>query len=188
MNDASHLSRPELETGLESIRQSPRDGGVLNLIVRRPRPGEREVLETGRLTFADGLEGDCWKVSTYGPDGSAHPDMQVTVMNARAIALLAGDRSRWALAGDQLYVDLDLSVDNLPPGTRLAIGSAIIEVTAEPHTGCRQFSVRYGKDATRFVNSPEGKHLRLRGLNAKVVEAGVIRVGDQIAKLPRAGD
>ena len=87
-------------------------------------------------------------------DGSANPDAQLTLMNARVVALVAGERERWPLAGDQLYVDLDLSADNLPPGTRLAVGSAVIEVTPEPHTGCAKFSARFGSEALRFVNSP----------------------------------
>ncbi len=184
MSDARPLTIDELQSGLDYIRQTPHDRGPVELIVRRPREGEREALRQGELSLSLGLVGDNWKERGYRktPDGSAHPDMQLTVMNSRAIALLAQQPQRRALAGDQLYVDLDLSVDNLPPGTQLAIGTAVIEVTAEPHTGCRQFSDRFGKDATHFVNSPEGKQLRLRGLNARVVQPGVVRVGDLVAK------
>jgi MOSC domain-containing protein YiiM len=105
-------------------------------------------------------------------------------MNSRVIALLAGDKERWPLAGDQLYVDLDLSVDNLPPGTRLNFGSAVVEVSDRPHTGCKKFAARFGLDALQFVNSPQGKQLRLRGLHARVVQPGVIRVGDIVEVLP----
>jgi MOSC domain-containing protein YiiM len=118
-------------------------------------------------------------------DGSAHPDMQLNVMNSRAIALIAQDKSRWPLAGDQLFVDLDLSAENLPAGTMLALGSAVIEVTNQPHTGCQKFVTRFGVDALKFVNSPERRALRLRGINAKVVRPGTIRVGDRIAKVVR---
>ena len=169
-----HLSIDELEAGLGEIRQAPRDRGVLRLFVRRPKANAREVLEEGHLDPARGLVGDTWE--TRG--SPAHPDNQLNIMNARAIALVAQSPDRWALAGDQLYIDLDLSGDNLPPGTRVALGSAVIEVTEEPHTGCRKFAARFGIDAVKFVNSPEGKQLRLRGLNAKVVVPGVIRVGD----------
>ncbi len=184
MSEARWLTIDELQLGLDPIRQSPRDRGAIELIVRRPVPGQREVVDAGELSLTLGLVGDCWKARGYRKtsDGSAHPDMQLTLMNSRTIALLAQRRDRWALAGDQLYVDLDLSVDNLPPGTRLAIGTGIVEVTAEPHTGCRQFSNRFGKDATRFVNSPEGKQLRLRGLNAKVVQGGAVSIGDLVSK------
>ena len=175
---------PELEAGLDEIRQSPRDAGVLELIVRRPRIEEREVLEEAELTLEEGLVGDCW--STIGslrtPDGSANLEMQINIMNSRAIALVAQDRDRWQLAGDQLYVDMDLSAENLPPGTRLALGSAILEVTAPPHTGCRKFVSRFGLDAMKFVNSPVGQQLHLRGINARVVLPGVIRVGDVVTK------
>jgi hypothetical protein len=175
---------PELEAGLEEIGRSPRDGGVLELIVRRPRAGEREVLEEGQLDLVEGLVGDNWQTrgSSRTADGSAHPDMQLNVMNSRVIALVAQDRARWRLAGDQLFIDMDLSAANLTPGTRLAIGSAVIEVTAQPHTGCQKFVARFGADAMQFVNSPQGRQLHLRGINARVVRAGVIRVGDVARK------
>jgi hypothetical protein len=180
-----HVPRANLEAGLDEIRRAPRDEGVLELIVRRPRTGERDVLQEGTLDPAEGLVGDNWRTrgSTRTPDRSSHPDMQLNIMNARAIALVAQDRSRWPLAGDQLFIDLDLSADNLPPGTRLALGSAVIEVTDQPHTGCVKFRGRFGLDAMRFVNSPVGRELRLRGLNARVVRPGVIRVGDVVRKL-----
>ena len=123
--------------------------------------------------------------SSRTDDGSSHPDMQLNIMNARVVALVAQDKSRWPLAGDQLFIDLDLSDANLPPGTRLAIGSAVIEITAQPHTGCGKFVERFGLDAMEFVNSPVGKELHLRGVNAKVVRPGVIRVGDVATKTPR---
>jgi MOSC domain-containing protein YiiM len=134
---------------------------------------------------AEGLVGDNWRIrgSSRTADGSAHPDMQLTLMNARLIALVAQSRERWPLAGDQLYVDLDLSADNLPPGSHLALGTAVIEVSAQPHTGCQKFVERFGLDAMKFVNSPAHKHLHLRGINARVVRSGVIRVGDVAKKL-----
>ena len=181
----NHLTMEELEAGLEEIRNSPTDNGVLELIVRRPKVGEREVLEEGELHLAHGLVGDNWsqRPSSRTVDGSPHPDMQLNVMNARAIALFAQARDRWPLAGDQLFVDLDLSPENLPAGTRLALGSAVIEVTNQPHTGCKKFVERFGLDALKFVSSPVGKELNLRGINAKVIQPGVIRVGCQVKKI-----
>src|SRR5258708_5692403 len=175
-----HLTMEELEAGLEDIRRSPKDEGILELIVRRPNNGEREVLREGELDVTAGLVGDTWSTrgSRRSKDGLAHPDMQLNIMNARAIALVAQERERWHLAGDQLFVDMDLSGENLPPGTRLALGSAVIEVTSEPHTGCQKFLSRFGLDAMKFVNSPLGRQLNLRGINAKVVRPGVIRVQD----------
>jgi hypothetical protein len=180
-----HLSWDELAEGLEEIQQSPRDEGALQLIVRRPAVERREMLTEGQLERAVGLVGDSWsrRKSSRTPDGSPHPDMQLNIMNARVIALLAQQKDRWPLAGDQLYIDLDLSAGNLPAGTRLALGSAVIEVTSQPHTGCAKFTEHFGPDATRFVNSPDAKALRLRGINAKVVQPGTIRVGDLARKL-----
>jgi hypothetical protein len=179
------LTTAELESGLDHILKSPRDHGLLELIVRRPQDDAREALEQGQLDLVLGLLGDNW--STRGSrrtlDGAAHPDMQLNLMNARAIALIAQEKSRWPLAGDQLYIDLDLSAENLPPGTRLAIGAAIIEITAIPHNGCDKFVARFGLEAMKFVNSPLGKQLHLRGVNAKVVQPGLIQVGDVVTKL-----
>lgn len=186
MVEPYHLAVPELEAGLDLIRKSPADGGLLELIVRRPADGARETLAEGRLDLAEGLVGDNWRTrgSTRTPDGSAHPDMQLNIMNARVIALVAGEPERWQLAGDQLFLDMDLSAENLPAGTRLALGTAVIEVTAQPHTGCAKFAARFGVEALKFVNSPVGKQLRLRGINAKVVQPGVVRVGDVARKEP----
>ena len=148
----------------------------------RPAKGERVVLDVAVVDPAVGLQGDTWdqRGSSRTPDGGPNPEAQVTVMNSRAVDLVAGSRERPALAGDQLYVDLDLSVDNLPTGTRLVIGEAVLEVTASPHTGCAQFKERFGVEALRFTATPEGRELRLRGINTQVVSGGTIRPGDTV--------
>jgi MOSC domain-containing protein YiiM len=184
MQDSPFLTTAALEAGLEHILQSPRQDGAIRMIVRRPRIDEREVLDEGTLDLIEGLTGDNWKPrgNHRTPDGSADPDRQLTVMNCRVAALVAQQKERWPLAGDQIFVDLDLSFDNLPEGSRLKVGSATIVVTPPPHNGCKKFTERFGVDATAFISTPLGKQLRMRGLNAKVVEPGVIRVGD-IAKI-----
>ena len=181
----TYVEIPVLESGLDEIRGAPHDDGLVELIVRRPAEDEREVLTEATLDPVVGLVGDLWPTrgSSRTPDGSAHPGMQLTLMNARAAALIAGDRDRWPLAGDQLYVDLDLSGENLPAGTRLAVGTAIVEVSDQPHTGCANFAARFGRDALKFVNSTDGRALNLRGINTSIVEAGVVHVGDAIKKL-----
>ena len=185
METVTHLPMTELAAGLGIIRQSPSDQGVLKMIVRRPKVDERELVNEAELNLEEGLVGDTWKVrgSKAMPDGSANLNAQITVMNMRAIALLAQDEARWSLAGDQLFVDFSLNEDNIPPGTRLAIGSAILEVSSTPHTGCAKFSARFGVDALKFVNSPDGKQLHLRGINTRVVQAGKIQVGDLVRKI-----
>jgi len=180
-----HLSMPELEAGLDEIRRAPKDEGVLELIVRRPAVNDREILETAELHLDEGLVGDSWqrRRSKTTPDGSPNPLMQLNIMNSRVTALVAQDKDRWQLAGDQLYLDLDLSEENVPAGTRLSLGTAIIEVTPPPHLGCQKFVARFGMDAMKFVNSPVGRELHLRGVNARVIQGGTIRVGDVARKI-----
>jgi hypothetical protein len=169
-----HATHAELAAGLAAVERAPRERGALELIVRRPGRGTREVLEEGELDIEEGLLGDRWA------QGKRRRANQLTLMSARVAALLTRSRERWPLAGDQLYVDLDLSAEHLPPGSRLAIGGAEIEVSPEPHTPCGLFAERYGLDALRFVGSPVGQALRLRGVNAWVVKGGTIRVGDTV--------
>jgi len=173
----------ELEAMFDGIRDAPAETGVVELIVRRPAADEREVVSEVRLDVDEGLVGDSWRArgNRHTADGSADPEAQLTVMNARAADAVAGDVSRWPLAGDQIYVDFDIGVEHLPPGTRITIGDAELEVSEKPHTGCAKFSARFGTDALRFVNSPEGRRLRLRGMNTRITKSGTVRVGDPIS-------
>ena len=182
---AEQLDLAALEAGLDRIRRAPADAGVVAMIVRRPAVDEREELDEGVLDLTEGLVGDTWRTrgSRSTPDGSANPDAQLTVMNVRVAELVAITPERRSLAGDQLFVDFDISVDNLPAGTRVQLGDAVIEFTAPPHTGCAKFQARFGNDATRFINSPLGRRLRLRGANARVVVPGTVRRGDSVRKL-----
>ncbi|CAN5559538.1 MOSC domain-containing protein [soil metagenome] len=183
---AVHLDADALNAALPDIAASPADEGVVSLIVRRPELGEREILALGELSLDEGLVGDTWKArpSKRTEDGGPHPDMQLDLINARLSALVAGgDAEQRALAGDQLHLDLDLSHANLPPGTRLALGEAVVEITDQPHTGCAKFRQRFGADALHFVNHGEGADLRLRGVNAKVVQPGAVRAGDRVQKV-----
>jgi hypothetical protein len=179
-----HFDLAALEAGLGQIRASPNDAGRVELICRRPQTEHREVIDEAVLDMQQGLVGDNWltRGSKSTPDGSAHPDMQLTLMNVRSATLIAGAPERRQLAGDQFFVDLDLSADNIPPGTRLKLGDATVEITEIPHRGCGKFSARFGVDALKFVNSDVGRELNLRGVNARIVEGGVVRRGDAIAK------
>ena len=180
-----HLTMEELEAALDHLRQTPKDDGVVELIVRRPQVDEREVLDEAELDPVSGLIGDNWilRGSSRTPDRSAHPEMQINIMNARVTALVAQEKKRWPLAGDQLYIDMDLSKENLPAGSRIAVGSAVLEVSAFPHLGCKKFVSRFGVDAMKFVNSEVGKRLCLRGINAKVVQGGMVKVGSKARKV-----
>lgn len=180
-----HLTEAELAATLPDVRATPSDAGTLVAIVVRPDRERRELPEAGELTPEAGLVGDRWlrHVTRRLSDGRVNPDTQLTLMNTRFLAPLAGDRDRWPLAGDNLLVDFDLSEANLPAGQRVRIGEAVLEISAEPHTGCSKFAKRFGPDALKFVNSPAGRALRLRGVNAQVVHAGRVRVGDRMEKV-----
>lgn len=180
-----HRSIGDLTEGLEHLLDSPESAGVVEMIAVRPGEDQRELLMTGKLDTEIGLVGDNWKTrgNSHTEDGSADPNAQLTLMNSRVIDLVAGGRDRWALAGDQLYVDLDLSIENLPPGARLQIGDAVIEVSDKPHTGCPKFASRFGAEALRFVNTGVGRDARFRGVNTFVVQSGEVSVGDSVFKL-----
>ncbi len=182
---AEHPTLDELKTAIPNILASPSDRGEVEMITRRPRVGQREILDIAELDEEHGSLGDSWEQrgSSKTSDGSANPDAQLTIINSRLVNAVAGSKSRWQLAGDQLIIDIDLSHDNLPPGSRLSIGSAIVELTAEPHTGCVKFASRFGNAALRFVSGPEAMHQRRRGANAKIVKSGTIRLGDVATKL-----
>jgi MOSC domain-containing protein YiiM len=185
MNDAAYRTLEQLHAGLDHIRASPADHGKLEMIVIRPVTNERRVLERCEISAAGGVHGDSWANDCWMKldDGRPDPQVQICMMNARVIDLIAGSRDRWALAGDNLFVDFDMTCDNLQPGDRLSIGPAMVEISEQPHNGCKKFVSRYGKDALSFVNSPQGKQMRLRGIYAKVIEPGTIRVGDMMKKL-----
>jgi MOSC domain-containing protein YiiM len=181
--DTQHVSTASLEAALDTIQGAPKERGELSLIVRRPRADEREVVDEAELNPAVGLVGDRWRARR---GGGADSGTQLTLICTRVIEAIAGERARWPLAGDQLYVDLDLSAENLPPGTRLRIGTAVLEIAEEPHTGCGKFVSRFGLEAMKFVNSPRGRALNLRGIYARVVSGGRVRVGEAITVERRA--
>lgn len=180
-----HLTTKQLEEGLDLIKKSPNDNTLVDMIVCRPTEGNRKILLDGFLDKGKGLIGDNWidRGSSKTPDGCSHPDMELNIMNSRSIALIAQQKNRWPLAGDQLFIDMNLSDKNITRGTRLSLGDAIIEVTAIPHNGCKKFTDRFGIDAVKFVNSTIGKELHLRGINAKIIKSGKIKVGDIVKKI-----
>lgn len=180
-----HLTMQQLKDGLDRIKKSPNDNTLVDMIVCRPSEGSRKILQEGFLDKGKGLKGDNWidRGSSKTIDGCSHPEMQLNIMNSRSIALIAQQKNRWQLAGDQLFIDINLTDKNIPAGTRLSIGDAIIEVTAIPHNGCKKFTERFGIDAVKFVNSPIGKELHLRGVNAKIIKSGKINVGDMVKKI-----
>lgn len=183
-----HRPMADLEPGLRHLLEAPRDSGALELIVIRPAKDQRTPLDAVWLSPAEGAQGDAWAKGCWKslPDGRPDPAVQLTIMSSRLARLVMGDdKAHWALAGDQLVADLDLSEVNLPPGQRLAVGEAILEITAEPHRGCAKYKARFGDDALRFISTDEGRRLNLRGIYAKVVQAGRVRIGDAITKVDR---
>lgn len=175
----------DFEAFLADVRAAPRASGRLELIVRRPAVDEREIMTSAVLDPTVGLIGDGWfeRGSSRTPDGRANPESQVTLINTRVLRAIEPDEARWPLAGDQLYVDFDLGQEALPAGSEIAVGSAVLVVSEQPHTGCAKFSARFGSDALRWINSPDGRELRMRGMNARVVEGGTIRTGDTVRRV-----
>lgn len=167
---------------VDEILAAPKDAGPVEMIVRRPGENEREIVQSAELTKEQGLIGDSW-ISRVDENGDPRLAAQLTLMNSRVADAVAVTRERWPLAGDQIYVDMDISKENLPPGARIQVGSAVVEISEVPHTGCDKFAGRFGKEALRFANVGVGRHNRFRGVNAFVVEPGSFQVGDKIAKL-----
>jgi hypothetical protein len=174
-----HLPFDVLERGL-AVLSPPKNTGTLALIVARGANEQRETPERAVLSPHDGLPGDAWV--TRPPQKI---DSQITVMRVDVARLLANGQPL-SLFGDNLLVDIDLSVVNLPPGTRLRLGAALLEVTPEPHNGCAKFKRRFGDGALRLTADPRFRPLRLRGIYVKVVEAGEVALGDSIQVLTRA--
>lgn len=171
------------DAALDLIRAAPKDHGTIELIARRPAAGTREVVDHARFSLELGLVGDGWHRRASSKTGAPNLEQQVTLMNSRAISAIAPNRDDWSKAGDQLYVDFDVSEANLPPGTKLAVGTAVLQISAHPHRGCAKFTKRFGSDVTKWVNSEVGRALNLRGVNAQVITEGVARRGDVIRKL-----
>ena len=181
-----HATTADLTARLDHLRAAPAQIGTVELVIRRPAHGEREILDEGVLDEAAGMVGDNWlsRATSRAIETGRHLEAQINVMSARMVALLADTAQERAGAGDQLYLDLDISAANLPAGSRIALGEdAVIEVTAKPHAGCKKFTARFGEAAMLFVNSEVGKELRLRGFNARVVSGGVVRPGDKAVRL-----
>jgi hypothetical protein len=181
----NHVTFDKLQEGLAEISQAPKNHGNIELLVIRPVQYERKVVNEITMHPITGCEGDIWhsKKTSSTPDGKPNPERQVTLINSRVLALLEGAKDTWPKAGDQVYVDMDLSKENLPAGTDLSLGSAIIRVSAQPHNGCKKFAERYGIDATRFVNSSLGKAKSLRGINCYIVKEGIVKMGDTVSIL-----
>ena len=180
-----HRDSKTLNDQMSQIMAAPKDGGVVDLIVARPESDERQILETAELDVDDGLIGDNWKArgNRHTPDGRANKETQLTLMNSRVANAITDTKSEWALAGDQIYIDMDLSVQNLPAGTHLRVGTATIRISEQPHTGCKKFVERFGADALRFVNTGPGAEARFRGLNAQIIESGTVRHGDKVIRI-----
>ena len=180
-----HRTTEQLEQHLDHIRAAPADGGIVEMVVRRPAEDSREAVDSAELDSELGMVGDNWleRAKGYASDGPVQKYAQLTLMNSRVTHAVAVERDRWPLAGDQIYVDLDLSIENLPAGTRLQVGSAVVEISEAPHTGCDKFAGRFGAPALRFVNVGEGRERRLRGVNTEIIESGTVSVGDTVKKI-----
>jgi MOSC domain-containing protein YiiM len=168
-----HPTLSELEAARTSWPASARTRGTVELIVVRPERHERKCPSHAELTPEHGLVGDHWG------QGKRNMSAQITLMDARVAAAL-GSREDWPLFGDNFILDFDLAIDRLPEGSIVALGEARLEVTSEPHLGCKKFSARFGDHAMHWVNDKTLRPLRLRGINTRIVAAGRVRVGDVV--------
>ncbi len=180
----NHLNMYQLESGLNHILDAPKDNGIVEMIVSRPEIEAREILKIAKLDLEFGLVGDNWNArgSSSTPNNSSDIEAQITIMNSRVISLMTTSSNQWQIAGDQLYIDMDLSRNNLIPGNQIKIGTAVLEVSKKPHTGCKKFSNRFGLDALKFASSPLGRELALRGINTRIVQSGIVQTGDVVKK------
>lgn len=172
----------DLETILEDVRNSPTEVGKILLIAVRPANGERLVVDQARMSTETGLEGDNWLDRSADKDNVSRHN-QLTLMNSRFADAITPDGKGWELAGDQLYVDFDISLENAPAGTLLQVGGATIRISEEPHTGCAKFVRRFGREMLKMTQTDVGKDLRLRGVNASVIESGTVCTGDSIRRV-----
>ncbi len=175
----------DLQLGLDKIISSPKQIGTVKMIVSRPKIGIRKIQEMAELDKDLGLIGDNWhdRDSSNMQDKSADIETQLTIMNSCVIALITQNCDQWPLAGDQLYIEMDISKNNLPPGSLLKLGNALLKISKKPHTGCKKFSERFGLDALKFVSSRQGRELSLRGINTSIIKSGMVQTGDKVMKV-----
>lgn len=177
-----HVPADELSRRFAELTPPPRDAGSVRLLVRRGwHQGRREEPASVMLSASEGMPGDSWSRS----EGRT-PDSQLTAMEVGVAEMIANGQP-WSLFGDQLYLDLDLSAENLPVGSAVAVGEAVLEVTPKPHKGCAKYQARFGADALRLISRPDLRPRHLRGIYLRVVTDGLVRVGDAVEVVRRAG-
>lgn len=180
LGDPSRYATLEhLERRLAALPEAPRNHGLVGLLVRRGEGGLREMPDRARLTPDGGVPGDAW-----GRQKEPSLEAQIAVMQIDVAELITNGQPL-TLFGDGLFLALDLSAANLPPGSRVRAGAATLEVTPKSHNGCRKFLSRFGADALRFVSKPDLRHRNLRGIYMRVVEGGEVATGDPVAVITR---
>jgi hypothetical protein len=175
-----HVDLSELDRRLDAMRASPRDVGIVRALVRRADGGgRRELLDSVTLSEVEGMPGDAW-----GRRPDRTPESQLTAVEWGVAELIANGHPI-ALFGDQLFLELDLSKGNLPVGSRVRLGAAVLEVSPKAHNGCQKYRRRFGPDALRFASRPDSRHRNFRGIYFRVVTEGLVRVGDPARVLSR---
>lgn len=174
------ITRAVLDAALPFVLAAPRDDAPIALLCTRPALGQRAFPASIRLTKAEGIPGERWLTQSWLrlPDGRPDPRNQVSLLPSRVMDIAWQNRDTAPHPGDPIVADLDMTEANLPVGTLIGVGSAVLRVSDVPNLGCVKWKVRYGSDALAWVAADPA--LRLRGVLCSVEQDGEVTLNDRL--------